>query len=77
VNSTEGAMRSVAGVSAATTSSLALGGISLMQVTFAGTADEFRAALQARGWQVLGQGLVIRVRRAPQLLPPDIGNLGG
>ena len=77
VTGTEGAMRGVAGVSAATTSSLALGGISLMQVTFAGTADEFRSALQARGWQVFGQGLVIRIRRAPQLLPPDIGNLGG
>lgn len=77
VNSTEAAMRGIGGVSSATTSSLALGGVSLMQVTFAGTADEFRTALQARGFQVFGQGLVVRIRRAPQLLPPDIGNLGG
>ena len=77
VTATESAVRTIGGVSSATTTSLALGGVSLMQVTFAGTADEFRAALQSRGWQVFGQGPVIRIRRAPQLLPPDVGNLGG
>ncbi|KQT32453.1 hypothetical protein ASG29_11780 [Sphingomonas sp. Leaf412] len=68
----EGAMRGVTGVARAATTSLALGGVSLMQVGYAGTPEAFRAALEARGWQVLGSGTTLRVRRAPQLLPPDI-----
>lgn len=72
VNSTESAMRAVPGVSAAATSSLALGGISVMTVTYGGTPDAFRAALQSRGWQVFGTGTTIRIRRAAQLLPPDV-----
>ena len=72
VFATEGAMRAVPGVARATTTSLALGGISLMQVGYAGTPDAFRAALQARGWQVFGSGATIRIRRAPQLLPPEL-----
>ncbi len=72
VFATEGAMRAIPGVARATTTSLALGGISLMQVGYAGTPDAFRAALQARGWQVFGGGATIRIRRAPQLLPPEL-----
>lgn len=72
VTAAESAMRAVPGVSAATTSSLALGGISVMSVSYAGTPDAFRAALQARGWLVFGSGATIRIRRAPQLLPPDL-----
>ena len=72
VNSTEGAMRAVPGVASAATSSLALGGISVMTVNYGGTPDAFRAALQSRGWQVFGTGTTIRIRRAPQLLPPDV-----
>ncbi|WEK42626.1 MAG: heavy-metal-associated domain-containing protein [Candidatus Sphingomonas colombiensis] len=72
VNSTEAAMRAVPGVSTAVTSSLALGGVSVMSVAYGGTPDAFRAALQSRGWQVFGSGATIRIRRAPQLLPPDV-----
>ena len=72
VNAAEAAMRAVPGVSAAGTSSLALGGVSVMSVTYAGAPDAFRAALQSRGWQVFGSGTTIRIRRAAQLLPPDL-----
>ena len=72
----EAAMRGVPGVASASTTSLALGGVSLMTVGYAGTPDAFRAALEARGWQVFGNGTTIRIRRAPQLLPPDVRALG-
>ena len=51
VNATEAAMRAVPGVSTAATSSLALGGVSVMTVTYVNSPDAFRSALQARGWQ--------------------------
>ncbi|KAK0359579.1 hypothetical protein LTR94_030759, partial [Friedmanniomyces endolithicus] len=44
----EAAMRGVPGVASASTTSLALGGVSLMTVGYAGTPDAFRAALEAR-----------------------------
>lgn len=72
VTSTENALRGVPGVRNATTSSLALGGVSLMTVAFAGDPANLRAGLEARGWQVFGGGTTLRIRRAPQLLPPDL-----
>ncbi len=72
VTSTEAAMRGIPGVASAATNSLALGGLSVMSINYGGTPDAFREALQARGWQVFGGGTTIRIRRAPQLLPPDI-----
>ena len=72
VTTTEGAMRAVPGVSSAATSSLAPGGVSLMSVSYGGPPEAFKAALEARGWQVFGSGTTLRIRRAPQLLPPDI-----
>jgi hypothetical protein len=65
VTGTEGALRGVPGVSSAATTSLALGGVSLMNVSFTGTPEAFRAALEARGWQVFGSGTTLRIRRAP------------
>lgn len=53
----------VPGVTSALTTSLALGGTSVMQVTFAGDANAFRAALQAQGWRVSGSGSTVRVSR--------------
>ena len=55
------AVRGAAGVRGASTSSLALGGTSVMRVTFAGTADQLAAALRARGLTVreAGGGLSI------------------
>ncbi|HEX7876578.1 MAG TPA: heavy-metal-associated domain-containing protein [Sphingobium sp.] len=60
----EAALRSIAGVRSAATSSLALGGTSVMQVSFDGTVEALRAALQARGYTVTGSGSTLRVRRA-------------
>lgn len=72
VANTESAMRGITGVRSAATTSLALGGVSLMRVTFDGDPASLRAALEARGYQVLGSGTTLRIRRAPQLLPPDV-----
>ena len=71
----EGLLRGIAGVRAATTTSLALGGVSLVRVTYDGDPAALRAALEVRGYQVTGSGQTLRIRRAPQLqlpnLPPD------
>ena len=72
VANTEGLVRGIAGVRSATTTSLALGGLSLMRVTFDGDPDALRAALEVRGYQVTGSGQTLRIRRAPQLLPPNL-----
>lgn len=63
VTGTEAALRGVPGVTSAVTTSLALGGVSSMNVAFSGTPEAFRAAMEARGWQVVGSGTTLRVRR--------------
>jgi hypothetical protein len=63
VSAAEGAVRGISGVSSASTSSLALGGTSVMNVSFAGTADQLKAALEARGWQVQQSGNTLRISR--------------
>ena len=72
VANTEQAMRAIPGVKSAATTSLALGGVSLLRVSFDGSPDTLRAALESRGYQVLGSGQTIRIRRAPRLVPPDL-----
>lgn len=72
VANTEGLVRGILGVRTASTTSLALGGVSLMRVTFDGDPAVLKAALESRGYQVLGSGQTLRIRRAPQLLPPNI-----
>jgi hypothetical protein len=69
VNQGEAAIRSVPGVRSAATSSLALGGMSVMQVTFDGTADVLRGALQARGFTVQLSGSTLRVTRPKPAQP--------
>lgn len=59
----EAAVRSVAGVRSAATSSLALGGTSVMQVSFDGTVDSLRAALAGKGYNVAVSGNTLRIRR--------------
>lgn len=61
VDATVGAVRGTPGVRGANTSSLALGGTSVMRVAFAGTAAELADALRARGFTVreAGGGLSI------------------
>jgi hypothetical protein len=63
VDSGEGALRGIPGVQSANTTSLALGGTSVMRLVFQGDAAALRSALQARGWKVSGSGDTIRVRR--------------
>jgi hypothetical protein len=53
----------IPGITSAITTSLALGGTSLMRVTFAGDSASLQAALQARGWTVQGSGTNIRISR--------------
>lgn len=72
VANTEGLVRAIPGVRSASTTSLALGGLSLMRVTYDGDPDALRAALEVRGLQVTGSGQTLRIRRAPQLLPPSL-----
>ncbi len=59
----EGALRGVPGVKSANTTSLALGGTSVIRVVFDGDASAFKAALQAKGWQVSGSGDTLRIKR--------------
>ncbi|NII58841.1 heavy-metal-associated domain-containing protein [Sphingomonas aerolata] len=72
VTSTEAALRAIPGVRSAATTSLALGGVSLMRVAYDGDPAALKAALEARGYQVFGSGQTIRIRRTAQLLPPDL-----
>ncbi|WP_088184826.1 hypothetical protein [Sphingobium sp. Z007] len=67
----ESTVRSIPGVRVANTSSLALGGTSVMQVTFDGTADMLRAGLQARGYNVAVSGTTLRITRRQASPPPQ------
>ena len=58
-----GAVRGAAGVRGAATSSIAIGGTSVMRVTFAGDLDSLAAALRARGWQVTVGSNALSIRR--------------
>ncbi|MEO1045246.1 MAG: heavy-metal-associated domain-containing protein [Pseudomonadota bacterium] len=63
VNSAEAAVRGIAGVRSASTSSLALGGTSVMSVQFDGDAAQLRQQLEARGWRVQQSGNTLRISR--------------
>ncbi len=66
VTASEGSIRGVPGVRSAQTTSLALGGISVMRVSYDGSIDSLRSALEARGWSVQQGAGVLRVRRPGQ-----------
>ncbi|MCI4591511.1 heavy-metal-associated domain-containing protein [Sphingobium sp. BYY-5] len=70
VGAGESAVRGIPGVRSAATSSLALGGTSVMQVSFEGTVETLRAGLQARGYQVAVSGTTLRITRR-QASPPS------
>ncbi|SIO06860.1 hypothetical protein SAMN02745824_2827 [Parasphingorhabdus marina DSM 22363] len=59
----ESSVRSVPGVSSAATSSLALGGVSVMRVTYSGDISTLAAALRSRGWQVQQGSGALRISR--------------
>ncbi len=46
------AVRGVPGSSGVGTTSIAIGGTSVLRVTYAGTLGELAAALRSRGWRV-------------------------
>jgi hypothetical protein len=53
----------VRGVTSALTTSLALGGTSVMRVTYSGDPAALAAALQAQGWTVSGSGTSLRISK--------------
>ncbi len=63
ISATEALVRGAAGVRSASTTSLALGGVSVMRVSFEGDADALRAALSGRGLHVSQTGDTLRIRR--------------
>ncbi|HWU02057.1 MAG TPA: heavy-metal-associated domain-containing protein [Novosphingobium sp.] len=56
-------VRGTPGVENVATTSIAIGGTSVMRVNFAGTQNDLIAALRARGWQVSVVGNALRIRR--------------
>jgi len=70
VANAESLVRGIPGVVRAATTSLALGGVSLMGVTYDGDPEQLRRALEQRGYQVSGSGTTLRIRRAPQVQAP-------
>lgn len=63
VTATERAVGGIAGVQSASTTSLALGGTSVMRVTFRGDMAALKAALAARGYSVQEGGNTLRISR--------------
>ncbi|WP_298193569.1 heavy-metal-associated domain-containing protein [Novosphingobium sp.] len=57
------AVRRVEGVKEAATTSLAIGGTSVMRVTFAGDIDALAAALRAQGWRVTQGAGALSIRK--------------
>lgn len=73
VNAGEAALRGIPGVSGAQTASLAVGGVSVMRVSYGGDLAALASALQARGWQVQQGPNTLRIRRAPAPAPSPSG----
>ena len=63
VTATERAVGGISGVLSASTTSLALGGTSVMRVTFRGDIAALSAALAARGYKVQEGGSTLRISR--------------
>lgn len=63
VDQATAAVRGASGVSGASTTSLAIGGTSVMRANFAGNPQDLAAALRAKGWQVTASGNTLRIRR--------------
>lgn len=59
----ESALRALGGVEGASTSSVAIGGVSVVRVRFRGDAAAMRAALSAGGWRVSESGGTFRISR--------------
>ena len=57
------AVRSAQGVEGASTTSIAIGGTSVMRVSYGGSIQDLATALRAKGWQVTVSGSALRIRR--------------
>ncbi len=66
VSATESSVRSIPGIKSTSTTSLALGGVSVMRVSFAGDSATLRLALSARGFRVQEGGGALRISRGGQ-----------
>ena len=62
----ESSVRSIPGVASASTSSLALGGVSVMSVSYRGDISTLAQALRAQGWQVQQGAGALRISRSGQ-----------
>ncbi|MEH6662133.1 MAG: heavy-metal-associated domain-containing protein [Parasphingorhabdus sp.] len=62
----ETSVRSIPGVTSVSTSSLALGGVSVMSVTYRGDISTLAQALRAQGWQVQQGAGALRISRSGQ-----------
>ncbi|MCY7271634.1 MAG: heavy-metal-associated domain-containing protein [Sphingomonas bacterium] len=73
LSSAFGAIRGIAGVDAVSPRSTAIGGWSLLLVTYRGEPQAFATALSARGWSVIDVGGTLRVNPgvAPLAPPPQ------
>lgn len=63
VDSALGSVRGTGGVQSAATTSIAIGGVSVMRVNYAGSLSELASALRARGWQVTEGQSALSIRR--------------
>ncbi|THD36620.1 MAG: heavy-metal-associated domain-containing protein [Sphingomonas sp.] len=70
VSSIESAVRGIPGVSGAATTSMAIGGLSVMRLSYNGDPEVLRSSLQSRGFQVAGSGTTLRIRR-PEANPGE------
>jgi len=64
VSAIEAAVRGVPGVGGASTTSMAIGGVSVMRLNYSGDPEVLRTSLQSRGFQVGRSGNTLRIRRA-------------
>ncbi|GGB32757.1 hypothetical protein GCM10011380_22730 [Sphingomonas metalli] len=69
VANSEALVRAIPGVRSVATTSLALGGVSLMRVVTDGDLAALQAALEARGYQVAVSGTTLRIRRSEPAAP--------
>lgn len=63
VDAALGAVRSAPGVKGASTTSLAMGGTSVMRVSYEGDIDTLAAALRSRGWKVTVGANALSIKR--------------
>ncbi len=70
VEAAEQTLRGVPGVRSAVTTSLALGGVSVMRVGYDGDIAALATQLEARGWQVTRGAGALRIQRGRPSLPP-------